>query len=936
MLALSNISKFEGEKGGCKIFKPIWDVMTDYLLLFLLLLSITFGGMQVTSGTFECLAAVKCPGMSSSNMSSSFFINIKYRNVCEEFYSSRKTNVIEDTAVVTDLKSSFQYTNFVNSECSKSAVPNFLSYFGFFLFIQAFVLILLDNLWLKLPITGSVIESFSSLVMECYASPCPNFALTHALSDLPKQHHADNQKPEANKIEMANMASSNGNGKDHPIAVGNDESETDELITNVDKSEHDNPDTTDDNESDNDDYSILEDPATISAIKSLYEKVGTLKKNVKSSRKIWQLYLFQTILQGLFSAAFLFIDIRLMSDLQETMTCRLKQHIPVSHDYFICSHNLAPAFVLGLQSLYLPTLGSSLVVFFFIFLWMAKKIRKKFEYVFDNKRLPSLKATILSDLPAFKQDLGFLLHLLHSYNKTYVVRFAHFLSRKSKKKIQTFYLKRKYPVGKLNRQLKENGNGLTFTNIQGIPETIFKLSRQIITLELTECKLQHDDFERFKELNSLRKLLIIECRLKSIPGGILNIKLLEVLSLKGNFLKTVTKTMSELQNLTTLDLSNNNLETIETESCENLANLLTVDLSGNSKLKMEAIKVVLKCERLRILHSPPHISARKSELDPLEKKKFDAVSGTFVIPYTPEDVPHIDLEDREKIYKMDTRPKGLAIIINNYSYKHLPSRIGSDKDVTMLKTVLEKIGFITQCCIDYTATKAKELVDEGAKNETYKDCSCIVVVVMSHGDEKGLIFPGYERLDIMRFVKSVQMSPLYQEKPKLFFIQACRGYKHARGFDGTDEDSSASASTRSSALVADDGVVADVILRGNEGEEATDSSPGNVMTELPTIPEGADILLAYSTMDGYTSMRNLNYGSWYVQALVETFCEHAWEEDILSLLTLVNYKVVGSVSQTGWRQIPAPQSTLRKKLYLLPGYSSEPRSDEPQENKTYA
>jgi hypothetical protein len=148
----------------------------------------------------------------------------------------------------------------------------------------------------------------------------------------------------------------------------------------------------------------------------------------------------------------------------------------------------------------------------------------------------------------------------------------------------------------------------------------------------------------------------------------------------------------------------------------------------------------------------------------------------------------------------------------------------------MLKAVLEKIGFITQCCIGYTATKAKEIVDEGAKNETYKDCSCIVVVVMSHGDEKGLIFPGYERLDMMHLVKSVQMSPLYQEKPKLFFIQACRGQKHARGFDETDKHSSASASTQSRALVADDGVVADVILRGNEGEETTDSSPVHVMT----------------------------------------------------------------------------------------------------------
>jgi hypothetical protein len=107
------------------------------------------------------------------------------------------------------------------------------------------------------------------------------------------------------------------------------------------------------------------------------------------------------------------------------------------------------------------------------------------------------------------------------------------------------------------------------------------------------------------------------------------------------------------------------------------------------------------------------------------------------------------------------------------------------------------------------------------------------------------------------------------------------------------------------------------------------------MIEPPSIPEGADILLSYSTMDGYVSLRNIEFGSWYVQALVETFSEHAWEEDILSLLTLVNYKVARACSQAGWRQVPAPQSTLRKKLYLLPGYPSQPKPIEPQQRKTY-
>ncbi|XP_028393214.1 volume-regulated anion channel subunit LRRC8D-like, partial [Dendronephthya gigantea] len=244
MFALGDISRFEGDNSekvtSFKILKPVWDVITDYLVIFLAMLSIVFAGMEVTSGRFECLAAVNCPGISSSNTSSFFLSHMKYHNVCKSFYNSQKTNVrIKGTDVMTDLKSSVQYSNFVNSECSKSAIPNFLAYFWFLMFIEAFVLIILDNLWLKLPTTAATIESFVSLVMACYASPCSNLELTKALSKVPNP-----------KVE--NSASDDS---------GSDSDQGHEL-------------------------SILDDTATVSAIRTLYEKLETLKEiNATSSDK---------------------------------------------------------------------------------------------------------------------------------------------------------------------------------------------------------------------------------------------------------------------------------------------------------------------------------------------------------------------------------------------------------------------------------------------------------------------------------------------------------------------------------------------------------------------------------------------------------------------------------------------------------------------------
>ena len=885
MFALGDILKFDCEKGAYKILKPIWVVITDRLILFLAALSIVFGGMQLTSGTFVCLAAVDCPGMSRVNMSSSWFSNMKHRNACEKFYSTQKSKDIPGTVVLTDLGKSIYYANFVNSECSKSAVPGFLSYFGFVLFLQALVLMVFNNLWLIYPDTASVIGRFVSLVMECYASPCPNFALAHALSDLP--HHADDQQLVGNNMEMANIVSNNDNDNDNDHDHDHDNE-------SVDEDEDEIPVSISDDEIENDesyDVSILEDPATISAIKSLYEKVDTLKKNIKSSTKIWRLYLYQAISQFLCILLFLLVNFSHKNVLKEEMTCRLTQHIPVIHDNFICSHNLAPTFALGLTWFYLPTLQITGIAFVLIILGMLMGWYRKFEYVFDAKKLPSLKATILSDVPPVDQDLGFLLLLLHFCDKSYVVRFAHFLSEKSKSKVQTFCLRKSYPATKLRKQLRENGNKLTFTDIRGIPETIFKLRRKIVKLEFLECKLQNDDFKEFFYLTNLRKLSIIQCRLKSIPEGILNIKCLEELILKGNFLTNIDSSIRKLEHLATLDLSNNKIKTIQPQSCENIDNLFKVCLLGNPKLEIQALKVVLACKRLHILYSPPQLFDRINELNPLEREKFNAVSvaasGEFVIPYTSRNTPHIDIGDYEKIYKMDSCPKGIALIINNYLYQKCPGlsdRTGSEKDLAMLKSVFEKIGFYTFCCIDKTPYEAKNFVKEYTESKKFKDCDCIVVFVMSHGSESGLIFPNGETLNVMCLVDLVQKSKFYQEKPKLFFIQA---------------NWSNSLATTADAL----------------------SSP--MTTELPPIPEKHDILLSYSSMEleGFSSYRNMTYGSWYVQALVETLCEHAWEEDILSLLTLVNYKVVRHFSQAGWRKVPAPQSTLRKKLYLLPGYS---------------
>lgn len=862
MFAISDVSRFEGQKGTYKMLKPVWDVITDYLVMSLAMLSVLFAGMEITLGSFECLAAVDCPGISNTN--SSLFSHITNRNVCKAFYGSQKTNTIKRTDVLIDL--SLQYAKFVNLECSKRAIPDFLSYLSTVLFIQALSLIILDNMWLKLPTTASVIEHFTTLVIACYDSSCPNFELTQAVSDV-----SVIQDVEKDPISDRNSDPSN----------------------------------------------ILEDPA--SALKTLYEKVQALKENItKSSQKfvsIRRLYLVQAMLQAIFTFTFILIDGLHFKDLKETMTCSITQHIPVPHDYFVCSHGLAPTFAYGLY-VYIAILLVSFVTFLYIIGWTVSKVAKnKCKYDFNKENLPQLVGTVLSDIDLVEEDFGFLLHLLHSYNNLYVVRLAPFLSQSNEKKMNAYYLMKEYPVSRVQRQLNENGNKLTFTKLRGIPQTIFELATEIEVLELIECKpLENEDFNNFRKLTSLRELSIVKCGLDSIPEGILNIKWLKVLNLKGNSITLITKSMSRLNNLNKLDLSDNGLETICYESFEELDSLCAVNLLDNPDLKRSALEVVLACRSLLYLRSPKHLFKIHTKLKQGDRTKLEhavkfASDEISVIPFTTEKATHIDLRNHWRTYKMDSNPiKGIAVIFNVHPNAKFEDRVGSDKDEFKLKSLFEKIGFETRCYKNLTAEECKKILQECAEDTEYGKCDCIAVIVMCPGTEEGLIFHDGNTVSVMALVECVQKSSLYNGKPKLFFIQA-----RNIPVSPLDEDTVFSTSS-------------DIDARSINCNASDDKTMAPKLMVGAEIPKGADILLSYSSLQGYVSYRDDEYGSCFVQVLAEIFSRYAWEKDIVNLVTLVNYNVVRAYTACELGQAPAPQSTLRKKLYLLPGYPHQPNA----------
>ena len=86
----------------------------------------------------------------------------------------------------------------------------------------------------------------------------------------------------------------------------------------------------------------------------------------------------------------------------------------------------------------------------------------------------------------------------------------------------------------------------------------------------------------------------------------------------------------------------------------------------------------------------------------------------------------------------------------------------------------------------------------------------------------------------------------------------------------------------------------------------------------------ADYIIAYATLPGYVSWRNSEYGTWFVKAFTDTMFESAKKEHLMDILTQVNGRVAEEFeSKKRNKQMPAPVTTLRRKLFFRPGSYSK-------------
>ena len=250
------------------------------------------------------------------------------------------------------------------------------------------------------------------------------------------------------------------------------------------------------------------------------------------------------------------------------------------------------------------------------------------------------------------------------------------------------------------------------------------------------------------------------------------------------------------------------------------------------------------------------------------------------------------------------RPRGIALIVNNAFFAYHPlygqlsARHGSEVDVSRVKTLFAALDFSVRTEHDLSKQQLfKELDDVACQDHSAYDC--FVLWLMSYGRSGEVFCSDGNTISIDNLHDIFSNCDTLRGKPKLFFIQACRGKRE-------DEF-----------RVADDTAISS-LDQANRSYESTKVDP---VIQL-SIPSHADFLYAFCTVDEYVSYRNHEKGSHYVRCFVEAFREHVAHDHILDILTIVNNKVTKTDTERPssknrnrikiCKQMPEVTHTLRK------------------------
>ncbi|KAH7944013.1 hypothetical protein HPB52_014301 [Rhipicephalus sanguineus] len=250
-------------------------------------------------------------------------------------------------------------------------------------------------------------------------------------------------------------------------------------------------------------------------------------------------------------------------------------------------------------------------------------------------------------------------------------------------------------------------------------------------------------------------------------------------------------------------------------------------------------------------------------------------------------------------YPMVSSPRGMCIIINNCNFEcYDEPRYGSELDVSRMEALFKAFLFKCIVHIDKKADEMKKLLSEAAQSKEQEGADCLVVILMSHGNQDTIQGVDGEELHLINSVYAQfndEKCPALKGKPKLFFIQACRGDDW------------------------DNGTYVKVGASSDAAPLAADAPLSSSLLRQKSIMTWSDMYIAYAAVLRYRSYRNLEEGSWFLSAVYKVFSKHAGTMHLGKLMERVHDEVLEKSTDDGERQTPVVETLgWKKELYFNP------------------
>lgn len=279
----------------------------------------------------------------------------------------------------------------------------------------------------------------------------------------------------------------------------------------------------------------------------------------------------------------------------------------------------------------------------------------------------------------------------------------------------------------------------------------------------------------------------------------------------------------------------------------------------------------------------------------------------------------------QQSYRMNSSPRGFALVISNVTFDpcaapDLDPRKGGEVDDEVLRKVLTELDYLVTVHRDLTAQGIRTCIEKFCRRSDHRTVDSCVVCLLSHGVDGAVYGTDGQVLQLDWVFEAFDNAhcPLLQNKPKMFFIQACRGDEMDCGveqIDGPVRTSSPSCEQWDA---------------GREEQGDAESRQNRDMGR-PRIklPQRSDMICGFASLKGTAAMRNTKRGSWFIQELNTALRLHAKDTHLADILVQVNRNIkeregyAPGTAHHRCKEMSEFTSSLCKDLYLFPKYPSQ-------------